>query len=140
MNNDADIRRVLVEHPKLYIALRHDYITLFRFQDLSRSTIELYVDYLRQMGPRIRPDARNLFDLRFAGMPSMYLLEMADRLYEGIPIPPTVKNALLISTVSIYSTMMRILLRRLTSVGESRVFIHETEAIAWLKENLPPSD
>lgn len=129
-----DVRRVLYEHSGLVVLLRNDGIAVFIFRNFGRSTIEAYIAYIRSVAAYIRPDCRNLFDLRAAGMPSQYLWELSATLYDGLEVPMTIKNAVLISSAMVHHTMMQIFLERLMLVGVNRTFVKEREALEWLNE------
>lgn len=131
-----DVRRVLYKQSGIAILLRHDGIAVFVFQNFGRSTVEAYVAFVRSAAAYIQPDARNLFDLRAAGMPSQYLWELSATLYDGLAVPTTIKNAVLISSAMVQNTMTRIFLDRLMLVGVNQRFVNEREAIAWLNEGL----
>lgn len=133
MPEDSDIARVILEHAGLSAGIRHDGINLFTFKNFGRSTVEAYVAFVRALGDKLDPYGRNLFDLRAAGLPSQYLWEMTGTLYDGIIIPKTVKNALLINPVTVHNVLMRRFAERLTdNSGTNRIFDVEHDAVAWL--------
>ncbi len=134
MFDPDQIRRVLMDQHGLQVTLRNDGVSIFLFRNFARSTIEAYVAYLHAAAGYIKPDSRNLFDLRQAGMPSQYLWELSATLYAGIDVPETVKNAVLLSGVGTHNTIMRQVMRRLMTVGTNRVFFNERDALVWLNE------
>lgn len=138
-DNNDDVRRVLLAVSGLDIQLRHDGIVVFDFHNFARTTIQHYLDYIDSVFPYIKPDARNLFDLRNAGLPSQYLWDTIRNLYGDKDFPSTIRTVLLFESGPRAGILRMLFERQVGNIGQIRIMTHLRDAIAWLNENhLPP--
>lgn len=107
-------------------------IIYFKFADFKRNTVDSWAAYVKTRDGKLVAPVRSIYDLRGAGYPTPYMLDVSVRLMEVLQIPADTRSAYMVED-RMHMAFGMVLARRMPKrAGLVRIFIHQEEAKRWL--------
>lgn len=125
------------EESRFHYSLAEDGVHVFRFDDVTRASIDAWHDVVSQIdaeGEKHSSHIRYLYDLRKV-MPTPYAIAQASKL--STMVPSNVRQSIaVLSGNSVTTNLFGGLVRRLMGSNERsiRFFNTEEDAMAWLEQ------
>ncbi|MCB9438321.1 MAG: hypothetical protein H6673_15200 [Anaerolineales bacterium] len=131
--DEPDGCRVLIDDNDLKIyVIKASWIVVVQVMSWKRETVDKWIAFIRASNDKLRSPVRILYDLREAGPPSQYFLDVLGPVIRELNLPDDIRSAYVFNTgpyARFASSFMR---RTPTGAGQIKDFTDWDEAIDWL--------
>lgn len=131
--DEPDGCRVLIDDNdlKIYI-IKASWIVVVQVISWKRETVDKWIAFIRNSNDKLRSPVRVLYDLREAGPPSQYFLDVLGPVIRELNLPDDIRSAYVFNTGP-YTRFANSFIRRTPAeAGQIKDFTNWEEAIDWL--------
>lgn len=131
--SESDDYRILIDDIDLKIyVINSNRVIVIEVTSWKRETVDKWVAFVRSNTDKLRSPVRMIYDLRNAGPPSQYFLDVVGPVLEELNLPDDIRTAHLFKPGP-YERFAKSFIRRTPAdAGKLKPFTDWDTAIAWL--------